>query len=326
MGVRYTDKQKELIEAARTGDVVGIQRLIAEGYDVDCELKYGSSALMIAASRGYADVVEILCKQGAKLNRRNKFGSSALMEAVDKAHIECIKVLIQHGAEINMPHNNGNTALLAATFKRDIKSLRVLLELGADAKVENFDHWNPISWAQSESNDALLQVFKEFKLIDEKHEPEHEKPVEESDEVKAKKAPTGVVMSAYWAQFMRAASAGDIRTLRELAEGEGVEVNAQSPNGTTALIAAAKNGKKEAVFELIELGADLNIFDQEGMTALCWAAKRGDVIIVQEILDKAIKLQDGSAEEGLKEALAIATNEGHTKVAQVIKENLEHRV
>jgi ankyrin repeat protein len=79
---------------------------------------------------------------------------------------------------------------------------------------------------------------------------------------------------------MRAASTGDIDTVRQLAL-DGVEINGQSPNGTTALIAAVKNGQKETAFELIELGADISLADSEGLTAIEWAKKKGQAMIVQ---------------------------------------------
>jgi ankyrin repeat protein len=91
-----------------------------------------------------------------------------------------------------------------------------------------------------------------------------------------------VVNDAFWIALMRAASAGDVETVRRLAE-EGVEVNGQSPNGTTPLIAAVKNGQATAAFELLELGADLSITDAEGLDAVAWAQKAGHALIVEEL-------------------------------------------
>jgi ankyrin repeat protein len=90
---------------------------------------------------------------------------------------------------------------------------------------------------------------------------------------------------------MRAASTGDIETVRQLAL-DGVEINGQSPNGTTALMAAVKNGQKETAFELIELGADISLADSEGLTAIEWAKKKGQAMIVQGLEQR---LSDASA-------------------------------
>jgi ankyrin repeat protein len=103
---------------------------------------------------------------------------------------------------------------------------------------------------------------------------------------------------------MRAASSGDIETVRRLAL-DGVEVNAQSPNGTTPLIAAVKNGHSETAFELIELGADLSIADSDGMTAVEWARKKGQPMLVKGLEELATK-----APGNFVEAEAVSESEG----------------
>jgi ankyrin repeat protein len=96
----------------------------------------------------------------------------------------------------------------------------------------------------------------------------------------------GAAEGAFWTVFMRAAAAGDTDTVRRLAL-EGVEVNGQSPNGTTALIAAAKNGHAETAFELVELGADIAITDGDGISAIDWAKKKGQTLIVQGLEERS---------------------------------------
>jgi ankyrin repeat protein len=290
MGVKYTDTQKELIQAVRVGDAEAVRCMLAAGVDTDTELKYGSSALMIAASRGFTDVVEVLAQAGAKVNRRNRFGVSALMEAVEKGRLDCVRKLVEYGADINMPHNNGTTALLAATMRRDVKTVKLLLELNADPQIANFDGWTPLKWAQSESNIALIEALEKTCLVpepDQSGAAEEPKPQEKLPEPGLMTSTAGNrIQNTIWTAFMRAAAHGDSRTVRHLAEDEGVEVNGQSPNGTTAIIAATKNGHRETVFELIELGADLSLPDQDGMTAIEWARKRGDVLLVNELAKK----------------------------------------
>jgi len=297
--MKYTEEQKELITAARTGDLAGIRTLINAGFDIDCELKYGSSALMIAASRGHTELVDVLAAHGAKLNRRNRFGATALMEASEKGHHDVVRKLVALGAEINLPHNNGNTALLAATFRRDIKTIRVLLELGADPEVANFDGWNARRWAESEANPALMDVFGI------KHEKEHQEGEKTNSEESELTPPASngksAANDAFWTAFMRAASSGDLTTVRRLAD-DGVEINGQSPNGTTALMAAVKNGHADTVFELLEMGADLNLTDGDGLSALAWAARRGQVMIVEALKGKGASETENTDHQKDKES------------------------
>jgi ankyrin repeat protein len=273
MGIKYTEDQKCLITAAREGQLEVVKNLMKSGVDIDCELKYGSSALMIAASRGHDDIVRLMASSGAKVNRRNKFGISPLSEAAERGHHNVLRTLVEFGADVNMLHNNGGTAVLAAAVRRDLKTLKVLLELGANVDIENFDGWSARKWVLSESDPAFLEA-----LGIAKHEP-HEVGMkivanvvkEESKENRVTVSPVG---QAFWTVFMRAAASGDIQTVRRLID-DGVEINGQSPNGTTALMAAIKNDRSEIACELVELGADISICDQDGLSAIQWAQKKG---------------------------------------------------
>lgn len=297
--MKYTDEQKQLITAARLGDVETIQALLERGDPIDCQLKYGSSALMIAASRGHEQVVRLLAAHGAKVNRRNKFGATALLEACEKGHLQVIRALVELGADINMPHNNGNTVLLSATARRDIRVIRALLELGASPDVVNFDGWNARRWAESEANPALMEVFgiskRESKDKNVPHDHVESPDATGQETVSETKTSIVVANDAFWIALMRAASVGDVETVRRLAE-EGVEVNGQSPNGTTPLIAAVKNGQAQTAFELLELGADLSLTDAEGLDAMAWAQKKGQALIVEGLKERGI-LWDQKSEE-----------------------------
>jgi ankyrin repeat protein len=273
MGIRYTEDQKCLITAAREGQLEVVKDLMKSGVDIDCELKYGSSALMIAASRGHEEIVRLMASAGAKVNRRNKFGISPLSEAAERGHHRVLRTLVEFGADVNMLHNNGGTAILAAAVRRDLKTLKVLLELRANVDIENFDGWSARKWVLSESDPAFLEA-----LGIAKHEHHEVGMKVEGSVVKEEPKETRVMVSpvgqAFWTVFMRAAAAGDIETVRRLVD-DGVEINGQSPNGTTALMAAIKNERSETACELVEMGADLSICDQDGLSAIQWAQKKG---------------------------------------------------
>jgi ankyrin repeat protein len=276
--MKYTEEQKRLVEAAKDGVLDEINAIIGSGYDIDCRLKYGSSALIIAASRGHDSVVRTLLTAGARVNRRNHFGITALLEAADRGHLAVICSLLEAGADVNLTHNNGTTPLLAATMKRDVKAMKLLLDAGADPDATNNSGWSPKGWAKSEANPVLLEVFGILKEPESEEAAGQETPVEE-DSGRISSFP---VKAALWTQLMKAASCGDVNSVRRLVD-EGVEINIQSPNGTTALIAAVKNGHSNVAFELVEVGADLSLCDQDGLTALSWAAKKGDTMIIEFI-------------------------------------------
>ncbi|MBO8450903.1 MAG: ankyrin repeat domain-containing protein [Spirochaetes bacterium] len=59
------------------------------------------------------------------------------------------------------------------------------------------------------------------------------------------------------------------------------DVNAEDPDGGTALMIAAYDGHADVVRLLLDAGADVNAEDQNGSTALMLAAEEGHEDIVR---------------------------------------------
>jgi TonB family protein len=76
-----------------------------------------------------------------------------------------------------------------------------------------------------------------------------------------------------WTPLMYAASSYGDSPLKEMIK-EGVDVNARSRRGETALMASAITGMADE--DLLKAGAEVNAVNDEGMTALMLLAQRGD--------------------------------------------------
>jgi ankyrin repeat protein len=72
-----------------------------------------------------------------------------------------------------------------------------------------------------------------------------------------------------------AGGAAAFEAARYLVE-RGVDINAQSNNGNTALMMAAQTGQKDTVEFLLGKGADARRKAKDGQTALSLSLKRGD--------------------------------------------------
>lgn len=144
--------QASLSKAAKKGDLVEVEALIAAGADLDEPDFRGNTPVYQAASKGHADVVEALAQAGADVEVENGFGSTPLHVASHGGHVEVIRVLVTYGANIdavNAPRGSGNllangsgasllrrgptpsTPMMKAARSGKLDAVKTLIELGA---------------------------------------------------------------------------------------------------------------------------------------------------------------------------------------------------
>jgi ankyrin repeat protein len=142
--------------------------------------------------------------------------------------------------------------------------------------------------------------------------------------------------------FFAAARKGDAAAVKAFLD-KGVDVNAKTNYGATALSYACDKGHVEVVKLLLERGADVNVKDTfYGEVPLGWALDKGHVEIVKLLLDKGAQgkeralltgAESGNIEivkavlakgdlkpETLSSALGRATKNKHPEVAELLKQ------
>lgn len=124
--------------------------------------------------------------------------------------------------------------------------------------------------------------------------------------------------------LMRAAAAGDVRTVERLLDG-GAAADRVVPGQGTALILAATAGADDVVAALLARGADPNLADPAGnrwtnlpRTALNGAARAGCVESARLLLDHGARVD--AAPEGDATPLMAAARYGHLDVARFLVE------
>ena len=123
------DKNDQLLQAVKDGNLTAVQTLLANGADVNAKDDCGIPALWLAASHGYTEVVKLLLEKGADINAKNNDGVTALMMAAGIGHTEIAKLLLEKGADVNAKTNDGQPVLIiAATFNDHTKIIKFLLE------------------------------------------------------------------------------------------------------------------------------------------------------------------------------------------------------
>ncbi len=124
--------------------------------------------------------------------------------------------------------------------------------------------------------------------------------------------------SAAGPTLLDAAEQGDHATAMRLVSARGVNVNAATPDGTTALMWAASNGDVELARALVRAGANAKLTNQFGTSAIFEAAVVGSAPIL-DVLLKAGADPNTKNTEG-ETALMAAARSGKVDAARVLVE------
>jgi Ankyrin repeats (3 copies)/Domain of unknown function (DUF3471) len=112
--------------------------------------------------------------------------------------------------------------------------------------------------------------------------------------------------------FFAAARKGDVAAVKAFLDA-GVDVNAKTRYGATALSYACDKGNLEVVKLLIERGADVNVKDTfYGEDPLGWALSHGHVQVVKLLLDKGAT--------GIDRALMSGVEDGNVEIVKAVLE------
>ncbi|GFO16994.1 ankyrin-3 [Plakobranchus ocellatus] len=128
-----------LLEACKVGWKFFVHKLVRSGASVCNEQsKNCTTALHIAAQRGFQDIVNFLLHKGADVNAVDENLNAALILAINPASCtEIINMLLAHGAEVDAQNSDGMTALMKAVEARDIDAIKILILAGADDNKRN---------------------------------------------------------------------------------------------------------------------------------------------------------------------------------------------
>jgi ankyrin repeat protein len=145
--------------------------------------------------------------------------------------------------------------------------------------------------------------------------------------------------------FVRSAEKGDLKAI-QLFIGAGIDINAQSAWGLTALMAAAKYGRMDVVNKLLDQKVNVDAQGKLGVTALMLAAENNQGEIVQLLLKKnadpnledqtgwtalmkavyqgnagCVQALAGRSRQEVNRGLLVAALTGHQEIAKILLDN-----
>jgi len=265
----------EVIEAAASGDVSALRTLLESGVDLMQGDYDKRTAIHLAASEGFEDVVHFLLDE-AKVphSPMDRWGHTPLDDAVRGEHGAVEALLRARGATTGKSQALAVADTLAdvidAASKGDVDTIRrLVLEKAVDVNQGDYDRRTALHLAASE---GLLPVVEY--LVDEAHAGVN--PVDRwggtplDDAVRSKHKDVATYLTAK----------GGYTAQKLLTE-------AESKDQSLNLIDAASQGNLVAVRVLIAQGADVNQGDYDKRTALHLAASEGMLEMVRVLVREA---------------------------------------
>jgi ankyrin repeat protein len=210
------------------------------------------TALYIASSRGYAEVVRSLLDRGAdlkaKCNALDEYGRhvqwTPLLVALEKGRPEIARMLLERGVDVNYMDNRGSSPLHIARRRTSIDLVQLLLDHGANINAS--DTWRGETVLHDASSKGHITVVK--LLL------EHGANVDSRSKSR-------------WTPLHCTTVMGHSK-VAELLLDHGADVHAQNEDGWTALHLAAFNGHLEIVAVVLKHGADPHAQTNEGKTSI----------------------------------------------------------
>jgi ankyrin repeat protein len=171
LGVDVNAKDNEgwtaLLLAADRNRASVVQTLTEKGADVDarCDctgyLSGGWTALMIAAREGHNDIVRILVAKHADVSLKNNLGSTALPLAAHEGRVDVVRTLLANGADVNAKGINGRTPLMEAALGGNFEVVQTLLQQGAHVHDKDAQGRTTLQFATLADRATIIPLLKQ---------------------------------------------------------------------------------------------------------------------------------------------------------------------
>jgi uncharacterized protein len=152
-----------LMTAINHNDIHVVESLIQKGVDVN-ELDANHDApLVIAAYKGYTEIVKKLLEAGADITAVDPgMKATALHAAAYAGRTEAAKLLIAYKIDIDKQGPfNGYTALHDAIWQNNIETAQVIIDAGANLKIKSKDGQTALELAKARGLKQIVALIEQ---------------------------------------------------------------------------------------------------------------------------------------------------------------------
>ena len=96
-----TEADRNLLMAARSGDIPKVKESLNAGANVNVRDDKGQTPLILASTQGHTSLAALLLEKGADPNEKTLNGNTALMLAAVNNYTDLVTLLLQRKADVN---------------------------------------------------------------------------------------------------------------------------------------------------------------------------------------------------------------------------------
>ncbi|HCJ12150.1 MAG: hypothetical protein A2Y14_05720 [Verrucomicrobia bacterium GWF2_51_19] len=154
-------------EAAQSGDIQTVKRLLESGISPDERDEFGRTPLMLAAANGHIDVIDELIWDDANIDLQSfdeSYAYTALMYAVAGNNTEAIQRLLDVEPQIELKNILGQTAfylLISDETEIDLELVKSFIDADANVNTCDFQGCTPLILSAERSNIDLMRLLIE---------------------------------------------------------------------------------------------------------------------------------------------------------------------
>ncbi|NOY23377.1 MAG: hypothetical protein GXO70_07695 [Acidobacteria bacterium] len=252
-------KTRELIRAARTGNLEMVQKILQLGTDLNGRDKKGNTPLITAIESGKNSIASLLLDTGASVNAAAKSGTTPVMAAARTGNRKLLSRLLKNGAKVEQADRKGNSALTYAIQSRCVPCTAMILKRGADVNRPDGKARPPLLIAAADGDYAMCDVLLKAGAFVDKSDPDGTTPL------------------------MKAAAGGKVKLVRILLSA-GARIDATSKTGNSPLAEAAENRHPDMVHLLLTTAAEKKISLPDSVTVLNHALQKNDAEVITQMV------------------------------------------
>ncbi|XP_076390426.1 ankyrin repeat-rich membrane spanning isoform X2 [Megachile rotundata] len=306
-------------------NLAGLQNFLEnKRVQIDDRDENGSTALILAATKGKIHFVRELINHGADVNAEDGDNWTALLCAAKEGHTDVCLELLEHGADLEHRDMGGWTALMWATYKGRSPTVTMLLARGADVNAHGNFHISSLLWAAGRGYPDIVKdlIAHGAKVnVGDKYGTtalvwaSRKGHVEIVDALLKAGANVDTAGMYSWTALLVATLGNHADVVLLLLEHK-PNVNALDKDGCTALAIACREGHHEIANALLNAGAYVNIQDRAGDTNLIHAVKGGHRGVVESLLKKYADVDIAGKDK--KTATYIAVEKGNIPILKLL--------